>query len=244
MNENLCNKFKKISIVVPIFNEEKTISEIIRKIETADACGLEKEIILVDDASTDKTVGILNNYVGKHKVILNKINQGKGATLKNGFRNVTGDVIIIQDADLEYSPSEYPILLSPILAGDADVVYGSRLMSGRPHRVLYYWHYVLNKILTRFSNILTNINLTDMETGYKVFSREILNEILPGLESKRFGFEPEFTAKVAKIAKKRKCRIYEVGISYNGRTYEEGKKINWVDGVETIYCIIKYTLFK
>lgn len=237
-------EFKKISIVVPIYNEEKTLDKIISAIENADTFHLEKEIILVNDCSKDNSRKILEKYEKKHKVHHHKVNQGKGAALKAGFGNATGDIIMIQDADLEYDPAEYPDMIQPILNGKADVVYGSRFLGHRPHRVLYYWHYVGNKILTRISNIFTNLNLTDMETCYKAFTKEILDQIHPKLRSKRFGFEPEVTARISKLAKKDKCRIYEIGISYSGRTYKEGKKIGWKDGVEAVWCIIKYNLFE
>jgi len=238
------NNFTKISIVIPIYNEEKTLEKIISAVENADTFHLEKEIILVNDCSRDKSKEILEKYEGRHKVHHHEKNQGKGATLKTGFQNATGDIIIIQDADLEYDPAEYPDMLKPILDGKADVVYGSRFLGHRPHRVLYYWHYVGNKLLTRLSNMLTNLNLTDVETCYKAFRKEIMDQIHPKLKSKRFGFEPEVTARVAKLAKKDKCRIYEIGISYSGRTYKEGKKIGWKDGIEAIWCVVKYNLFK
>lgn len=240
---NVQREYKRVSVVVPVFNEQNTLVNIIQEIEKSDVLGLEKEIILVDDASTDKTSEILKEYENIYKVLWQINNQGKGAALKRGFENVTGDIVIVQDADLEYSPKEYKDLIVPIKANKADVVYGSRLLTGRPHRVLYYRHFVANKFITKLSNIFTNINLSDMETCYKVFTKEILQEILPKLESKRFGFEPEFTARVSRIARKGRCRIYEIGISYDGRTYEEGKKIGWKDGIEAIYCIIKYNIF-
>ena len=238
------NNFTKISIVIPIYNEEKTLEKIISAVENADTFHLEKEIILVNDCSRDKSKEILEKYEGRHKVHHHEKNQGKGAALKTGFQNATGDIIIIQDADLEYDPAEYPDMLKPILDGKADVVFGSRFSGGGPHRVLYYWHYVGNKMLTRLSNMLTNLNLSDIETCYKAFRKEIMDQIHPKLKSKRFGFEPEVTARVAKLAKKDKCRIYEIGISYSGRTYKEGKKIGWKDGVEAIWCVVKYNLFK
>jgi len=238
------NQFKKISIVVPIYNEDKTLDNIISAVENADVLGLEKEIVLVDDGSKDKSREILANYEDKHKVLYHQKNQGKGAALKTGFSQATGDIILIQDADLEYDPKEYKNLLKPILDGKADVVYGSRFMGSEPHRVLYYWHYVGNKILTCLSNMLTNLNLTDMETCYKVFTKEIMDQIHSKLQSKRFGFEPEVTARVAKLAKKNKCRIYEIGISYSGRTYKEGKKIGWRDGLEAIWCVVRYNLLR
>lgn len=238
------NDFQKISVVIPIYNEEKTLDKIISAVEKADTFHLEKEIILVNDCSRDNSAEILKKYEEKHKVLHHETNQGKGAALKTGFGNATGDIILIQDADLEYDPNEYVNLLKPILDGKADVVFGSRFMGGEPHRVLYYWHYVGNKMLTRLSNMLTNLNLTDMETCYKTFTKEILDQIHPKLESKRFGFEPEVTARVAKLAKRDKCRIYEIGISYSGRTYSEGKKIGLKDGIEAVWCIVKYNLLK
>lgn len=233
---------KKISIVIPIYNEEKTLKAIIHEVEKADVFGLEKEIILVDDCSKDGSREILKKYKNKHKIVFHKNNQGKGGALQTGFKKATGEIILIQDADLEYNPNEYINLLKPILDGKADVVYGSRFMGGEAHRVLYFWHYLGNKVLTTFSNMMTNLNLTDMETCYKVFRKEILDQIIPTLESKRFGFEPEITAKIAKLSKKDQCRIFEIGISYAGRTYAEGKKIGMKDGFEAVWCILKYNL--
>lgn len=238
------SRFRKLSIVIPIYNEEKTLEKIIAAVENAEVFGLEKEIILVNDCSRDRSAEILEKYSQKHKVLHHKKNQGKGAALKTGFGAVTGDIVIVQDADLEYDPNEYVNMLKPILDEKADVVYGSRFMGGGPHRVLYYWHYVGNKLLTQVSNMFTNLNLTDMETCYKAFTKEILDQIYPKLQSKRFGFEPEVTARIAKLAKKDKCRIYEIGISYTGRTYAEGKKISWRDGLEAVWCIIKFSLFE
>ncbi|KKR44459.1 MAG: Glycosyl transferase, family 2 [Candidatus Moranbacteria bacterium GW2011_GWC1_45_18] len=197
----------------------------------------------MNDCSSDKSKEILEKYKDRHKIHHHKINKGKGAALKTGFQNVTGDIIVIQDADLEYDPNEYSEIIQPVLDGKADAVFTSRFLSHRPHRVLYFWHYVGNKIITNFSNILTNLNLTDIESGYKVFTKEILQQIKHQLKSKRFGIEPEIVAKVAKLNKKGACRVYEVGISYSGRTYKEGKKIGWKDGIEAIWCIIKYNLF-
>lgn len=236
--------YKKISIIIPIYNEEKTLQRIITAVENAKIVNLEKEIILVDDHSTDNTAEILQNYESKHQVLRHEFNQGKGAALKTGFQKATGDILLIQDADLEYDPNEYMDLLRPILEGKADVVYGSRFLGGRPHRVLYFWHSVGNKWLTLISNMFTNLNLTDIEACYKVFTKPILDQVLPKLDSKRFGFEPEITARVAKLAKRNQCRIYEIGISYNGRTYQEGKKIGWKDGFEALWCIIKYNIIK
>jgi glycosyltransferase involved in cell wall biosynthesis len=237
------SQFQKISIVIPIYNEEKTLDKIISAVENADVFGLEKEIILVNDCSRDKSKEILEKYSERHKILHHEKNQGKGAALRTGFQNATGDVIVIQDADLEYDPNEYSEIIKPILDGKADVVFSSRFLSHRPHRVLYFWHYIGNKIITNFSNIFTNLNLTDIESGYKVFTKNILDQITPKLKSKRFGIEPELIARTAKLAKKNKCRIYEIGISYSGRTYKEGKKIGWKDGFEAIWCIVKYNLF-
>ena len=222
----------KLSIVIPIYNERKTLETLIAKVNAVD---YDKEIILVDDFSTDGTREILKVYENKEnfKVLYHNHNQGKGAALRTGFSNVNGDIIIIQDADLEYNPSDYGTLLEPILDGRADVVYGSRFLGG-PHRVLFFWHSVGNMVLTTFSNMFTNVNLTDMETGYKVFTKEV-NERLT-FNCDRFGFEPEFTAKVAK----NNFRIYEVPISYNGRDYSEGKKITWKDGIAAIWYIFKF----
>jgi len=235
---------RKISIIMPVYNEKNTLKNILNKVEKAKVFNLDKEIILIDDCSTDGSREMLSGLGNKYKVLYHKNNQGKGAALKTGFQNATGDIMLIQDADLEYNPGEYQNLIKPILDGKADVVYGSRFMGGHPHRVLYYWHYVGNKLLTQMSNIFTNLNLTDMETCYKVFTKNIIDEIIPKLESKGFGFEPEITAKIAKLAKQDKCRIYEIGISYSGRTYKEGKKIGWNDGVDAIWCMIKYNIFK
>jgi glycosyltransferase involved in cell wall biosynthesis len=237
-------EFKKISIVVPIYNEEKNLEKIISAVENADVFGLEKEIVLVNDCSNDKSKEILEKYSNKHKVLHHKVNKGKGAALKTGFNAATGDIVLIQDADLEYDPNEYVNLIKPILEDKADVVFSSRFLSHHPHRVLYYWHSLGNRFLTGLSNMMTNINLTDMESGYKAFTKEILNKIAPKIESNRFGIEPELVARAAKISRKNKCRIYEVGISYSGRTYDEGKKISWKDGIEAVWCIVKFNLFK
>jgi glycosyltransferase involved in cell wall biosynthesis len=226
----------KISVVMPVYNEVDTIEEIISRVNSA---AIDKEIIVVDDFSTDGTRQRLEEIIQGQdnlKVLYHNRNKGKGAALRTGFASLTGDVVIIQDADLEYDPVEYPRLLEPILDGRADVVYGSRFLGG-PHRVLFFWHYVGNKLLTLISNALTNLNLTDIETCYKVFKSEILKEI--DFRSNRFGFEPEFTAKVARM----KLRIYEVPISYSGRTYSEGKKITWKDGLMALFQIIWYRLF-
>jgi glycosyltransferase involved in cell wall biosynthesis len=234
-------KIKLLSVVVPCYNESKTIEKLLSLVEKSDIGVIKKEIIVVDDGSKDGTREILEKYKKKkgYKVIFHGKNQGKGGAIKTGFLKSTGEVVVVQDADLEYDPNEYNLLLAPILEDKADVVYGSRFMGGRPHRVVYYWHSVMNKALTTFSNMLTNINLTDMETCYKVFKGEIIRELSLKLESKRFGIEPEITARLAKI---KGIRFYEVGISYYGRTYEEGKKINWKDGIRAVWEIIKYNV--
>lgn len=234
--------FETLSIVIPIYNEDRTLERVIRAVERAPTFDLKKEIVLVDDFSTDKSREILEQYAEKHKILYHEQNEGKGAALRTGFKNATGDIVLIQDADLEYDPDEYEALLKPILDNKADVVYGSRFFGGRAHRVLYFWHYIGNRFLTTFSNMLTDLNLSDMETCYKVFRMEILQKLLPNLESKGFGFEPEVTARLSKLSKRGKCRIYEVGISYYGRTYEEGKKIGWKDGFRAIWAIVKYNI--
>ena len=223
----------KLSVIIPVFNEVKTIPEIIEKVKKAP---YDKEIFVVDDASTDGTREMLQQHEGGIKVFYHETNQGKGAAIRTVLPHITGDIVIIQDADLEYDPTEYPHLITPILEGKADVVYGSRFLGG-PHRVLLFWHSVGNKIVTALSNMLTNLNLTDMETGYNVCPSEMLTKIK--IESNRFGFEPEITAKVAKMG----CRIYEVQISYWGRDYSEGKKIGWKDGLAAIYWILRFRLF-
>ncbi len=228
----------RISIVIPCYNEAETIEALVDAVLASPVP--DKEIIVVDDASTDGTDKALSKAIGScvAKVIRHEINRGKGAALRTGFAAATGDIVLVQDADLEYDPRDYPRLLQPILENRADVVYGSRFSGGESHRVLYFWHWVTNKILTLLSNMLTDLNLTDMETCYKAFRREILEQIR--IEEDRFGFEPEITAKVAKLG----CRIYEVGISYSGRTYAEGKKIGWRDGVRAVWCIFKYNLLR
>jgi glycosyltransferase involved in cell wall biosynthesis len=226
----------KLSVVMPVYNEQATLREAVSRVL---AVALEIELICVDDGSRDGSREILEELRASHaevRVLLQPRNMGKGAALRRGIQEASGDYILIQDADLEYDPSDYPGLLRPLIEGKADVVYGSRFLGAAPHRVLYFWHYVANRMLTLISNALTNMNMTDMETCYKAFRREILQSI--PLEEDRFGFEPEITVKIAK----RRLRVYEVGISYWGRTYEEGKKIGWKDGVHALWCLVKYTL--
>ena len=227
----------KLSVVIPCYNEAATIRTVIERVKTSPVH--EKEIIIIDDASTDGTREILRNEIEKvvDKVIYHDTNRGKGAALRSGFHAVTGEIVVVQDADLEYDPKEYPILMEPIISGKADVVFGSRFTGSGPHRVLFFWHMVGNHFLTLLSNMLTNLNLTDIETCYKMFRREVIQSI--EIKENRFGFEPEITAKIARKG----CRIYEVGISYSGRTYAEGKKINWKDGFRAIYAILKYNLW-
>jgi glycosyltransferase involved in cell wall biosynthesis len=233
----------KLSIIIPAYNEGKTIHNILNLIAQVKLINnIEKEIIIVNDFSTDNTEEAIKRYMSENPAMemryyAHAVNMGKGAALHTGIQKATGDYVIIQDADLEYDPAEYNILLAPVVRGVADVVYGSRFMGGKPHRILFFWHSIGNKWLTQLSNALNNLNLTDMETCYKLFRRSIIQGI--ALQEKRFGFEPEVTAKVAKIPD---VRIYEVGISYYGRTYAEGKKIGWRDGFRAIYCIIKYGL--
>lgn len=228
----------KLSVVIPCYNEVRTIRHIVDRVRAAPVA--EKEIIIVDDCSRDGTRDLLRTEIAPlvDKLLFHEVNQGKGAALRTGFRAATGDVVVVQDADLEYDPQDYPRLLQPILEGKADVVFGSRFQGGQPHRVVYFWHMVGNKVLTLLSNMATNINLTDMETCYKVFRREVLQRI--EIEENRFGFEPEITAKVARLG----VVIYEVGISYYGRTYAEGKKIGWRDGFRALWAIAKYNFLR
>ncbi len=227
----------KLSVVMPCYNEIGTIEAIVNKVLAVEL-PLDRELIIVDDCSTDGTREFLARYHDHKviKVVYHQVNQGKGAALRTGFAYASGDIVLVQDADLEYDPAEYPKLLRPILEGKADVVYGSRFTGGEAHRVLYFWHSMMNKFLTTLSNMFTDLNLTDMEVCYKVFRKSVLERIT--LEEDRFGFEPEVTAKVARL----RCPIYEVGVSYYGRTYEEGKKIGWKDGLRAIYVILKYGL--
>lgn len=230
----VCERTVKLSVVIPVYNERATIIEILRRVASTP---YDKEIIVVDDGSTDGTTQCLKDMTVKDVTLLfHEKNRGKGAALRTSFQHVTGDIVIIQDADFEYDPSEYGRLIEPILDGRADVVYGSRFLGG-PHRVLFFWHYVGNKFLSILSNMLTNLNITDMETGYKAFRSSILNEV--AIKSNRFGFEPEITAKFAKL----RCRIYEVPISYSGRGYDEGKKITWKDGLAALFHVVRFRLF-
>ncbi|MFK7906730.1 MAG: glycosyltransferase family 2 protein [Chitinophagales bacterium] len=237
-------KFDTLSILVPVYNEEHTLQKILtRLLEIELINGIQKEIILVNDCSTDNSEAEIQKFIASHPQVSiqyfkHEKNQGKGGALHTGISKATGDYLIIQDADLEYDPEEFNLLIPPILRGEADIVYGSRFIGGKPHRILFFWHSIGNKWLTFLSNMFNNLNLTDMETCYKLFNTKTLQQL--NLKEKRFGFEPEVTAKLARIPK---IRIYEVGISYYGRTYAEGKKINWKDGVSAIYCIIKYGLF-
>ncbi|MFT6922261.1 MAG: glycosyltransferase involved in cell wall biosynthesis [Crocinitomicaceae bacterium] len=237
--------FKTLSIIIPAFNEEKTIHFILDKVKAVELNGgLAKQVIIVNDCSSDDTKGAVEKYISANSELNityyeHEVNKGKGAALHTGIKKAEGDLLIIQDADLEYDPEEYNDLLKPMLGGHADVVYGSRFLGGNPHRILFYWHSIGNKLLTRWSNRFTNLNLTDMETCYKLFKTDIIQEMR--LNENRFGFEPEITAKISRI---KNIRIYEVGISYYGRTYEEGKKIGWKDGFRALWCITKYGLFK
>jgi len=229
-----------LSVVIPVYNEIKTIEKNLERVERAVLPdGFTKEIVIIDDHSTDGTRALLAGLQGRFQVLFHERNRGKGAAIRTGFSVVTGDYVVIQDADLEYDPSEYADLLKPAVAGKADVVYGSRFMSGRPHAVFRFWHYLGNKLLTAFSNAFTNLHLTDMETCYKLFSRKVIQEIGPKLVSNRFTIEPEITARVAKA----RYRIYEIGISYGGRSSVEGKKIGWKDGIAAIWAIVRFNLF-
>lgn len=234
----------KVSVIIPAYNEKNTIEKLLQKVMGVSLGAADKEILVIDDGSTDGTRDILKKTNGI-RYIFHEKNQGKGGAIKTGFQNATGDIFLIQDADLEYDPNDYGRLLAPILSGNADVVYGSRFIGGDPHRVLYVWHYLANKFLTMLSNIFTGLNLSDMETCYKAFRREVADSFKDTLISKRFGIEPELTAYVAKGMRRdgSRWRVYEIGISYYGRTYEEGKKINWKDGLAAVWHIIRFNLF-
>lgn len=226
----------KVSIIIPCYNEKATIEKIVEAVRSTPL--QPKEIIVIDDCSRDGTQAVLKENLSPivDRIIYHPVNRGKGAALRSGFAAATGDILLVQDADLEYSPEDYPALLEPLMSGKADAVFGSRFMGGRPHRVLFFWHMVGNRFLTLLSNMFTNLNLTDIETGYKAFNASLIKSI--EIEEDRFGVEPEIVAKLSRAA----CRIYEVGISYNGRTYREGKKINWKDGLRAVYAILKYNL--
>ena len=226
----------KVSVVIPVYNEAATVAQLVARVHAVD---VSKEIIVVDDGSTDGTREVLESLEPRYdnlRVLVQPRNRGKGAALREGFQQATGDFVLVQDADLEYDPAEYSILLKPLIDGKADVVYGSRFLTTKEHRVLFFWHSIGNQLLTLISNMFTNLNLTDMETGFKVFRREVIQSIR--LTQDRFGFEPEVTVKIARM----KLRIYEVGISYYGRTYEEGKKIGWKDGLHALWCIVRYSI--
>ncbi len=233
-----------LSVIVPVYNEQDHVDQLLQRVTAVDLqpLGLSMEIIVVDDCSTDRTPYVLKNWKDRGSIILLKHskNRGKGAALRTGFGHAKGEIVLVQDSDLEYDPNEYTKLLNPIVQGNADVVFGSRFMGGEAHRVLFFWHSVGNKFLTLLSNVFTNLNLTDMEVCYKVFRSEVVRQI--DIKEKGFGFEPEITAKCAKLARKKGIRIFEVGISYSGRTYAEGKKIGWKDGFHTLWCILRYNL--
>ncbi len=235
--------FKRLTIIIPVFNEEATLEKLLRRVcDVALIDDIEKELIIIDDCSTDNSVSIAENAISKLnttiRLLKHEINKGKGAAIHTGIKEATGEYLVVQDADLEYEPNEYNLLLQPVLNANAEVVYGSRFVGGRPHRILFFWHSVGNRFLTFLSNVFTNLNLTDMETCYKLIKTSVIRGIQ--LKESRFGFEPEVTAKISKVPN---IRIFEVGISYFGRTYKEGKKINWKDGLRAIYCIFRYNIF-